>query len=71
MHLIYFSYNENTKNTCHNFAKLNYKYMKVKHKLKLLYFQVDEGLVCMDIASTFHIPIITYQSLNVKVFWKI
>jgi hypothetical protein len=39
----------------HNFAKLNDKYMKVKHQLKLLYFLVDEGLVCMDLVSTFHI----------------
>jgi hypothetical protein len=29
--------------------------MKVKHQLKLLYFPIDEGLVCMDIVSTFHI----------------
>jgi hypothetical protein len=45
--------------------------MKVKHQLELLYFQVDEGLVCMDVVSTFHILVIIYQSFNVKVFWKI
>jgi hypothetical protein len=71
MHLNTFFCNANTKNTCHNFAKLNYKYMKVKHQLELLYFQVDEGLMCIDIVSTFHILVITYQSFNVKVFWKI
>jgi hypothetical protein len=45
--------------------------MKVKHQLKLLYFQVDKGLVCVDIVSTFHVIIIIYQSFNVKEFWKI
>jgi hypothetical protein len=44
--------------------------MKVKHQLKLLSFQVDKGLVSMDIISTFHIIVIIYQSFNVKVFWK-
>jgi hypothetical protein len=44
--------------------------MKVNHQLELLYFQVDEGLVCMDIVSTFHILIIINQNCNVKVFWK-
>jgi len=34
---------------CHNFEKYSYKYMKVKHQLKLLYFQVDKALMCMDI----------------------
>ncbi len=55
MHLTTFLKNASTKSTCHNSAKLNYKYMKVKHQLESLYFQVDEGLVCMDIISTFHI----------------
>jgi hypothetical protein len=45
--------------------------MKVKHQLKLLYFQVDKILMSIDIVSTFHIIIIVYQSFNVKVFWKI
>jgi hypothetical protein len=45
--------------------------MKVKHLLELLSFQVDEGLVCMDIVYPFHILVIIYQSFNVKVFWKI
>jgi hypothetical protein len=44
--------------------------MRVKHQLELLYFQVDEDLLCMDIISTFHILVIIYQSFNVKVFWK-
>jgi hypothetical protein len=44
--------------------------MKVKHQLKLLYFQVDKGLVFMYIISTFHIIVPIYQSFNVKVFWK-
>jgi hypothetical protein len=71
MHLNTFFCNANTESTCHNFAKLNCKYMKVKHQLELPYLQVDEGLMCMDIVSTFHISVITYQSFNVKVFWKI
>jgi hypothetical protein len=45
--------------------------MKVKHQLELLYFQVDKGLMCIDIVSTFHIIVIIYQNFNVKVFWKI
>ncbi len=45
--------------------------MKVKHQLELLYFQVDKGLMYMDIVSTFHIIVIIVQSFNVKVFWKI
>jgi hypothetical protein len=45
--------------------------MKIKHQLELLYFQVDEGLMCMDIVSTLYILVIIYQSFNVKVFWKI
>jgi hypothetical protein len=43
------------ESTCHSYAKLSHKFMKLKHHLKLLYFQVDEGLVCLDIISTFHI----------------
>jgi hypothetical protein len=64
-----FFWNASTESKCHSFAK--YKYMKVKHQLELLYFQVHEGLVCMDTISTFHILVIIYQSFNVKVFWKI
>jgi hypothetical protein len=64
-------WNVNTESTCHNYENLNYKYMKIKHQLELLYLQVDEGLVCMDIVSTFHILVIIYQSFNVKIFWKI
>jgi hypothetical protein len=45
--------------------------MKVKHQLKLLYFQVDKGLMWINIISTLHIIIIIYQSFNVKLFWKI
>jgi hypothetical protein len=45
--------------------------MKVKHQLELLYFQGDEDRMCMDILSTFHILVIIYQNLNVKVVWKI
>jgi len=70
MHLSTFFWNANIESACHSFAKLNYKYMKVKHRLELLYFQVDEGLMCMDIVSTFHILFIMYQSFNVKLFWK-
>jgi len=36
--------------------------MKIKHQLELLYFEVDEGLVRMDINSTFHIVVIIYQN---------
>jgi hypothetical protein len=32
--------------------------MKVKHQIELLYFQVEKGLVCIDIVSTFHIIVI-------------
>jgi hypothetical protein len=39
--------------------------MKVRHQLKLLYFQVD------NIDSTFHIIVIIYQSFNVKIFSEI
>jgi hypothetical protein len=43
--------------------------MKIQHKLELLYFQVDEDLLCMDMVSTFHYLVIIYQkSFNVKVF---
>jgi hypothetical protein len=42
--------------------------MKVKHQIKLLYFQVDVGLVCINIVSTFHILVIIYQIFNVKLF---
>jgi hypothetical protein len=42
----YFFWNVSTENTCHNSTKLNYKYLKVKHQLELLYFQVDERLMC-------------------------
>jgi hypothetical protein len=52
MHLSTFFLNASTESTCHNSAKLNYKYMKVQHQLELLYFQVDEDLVCMDMIST-------------------
>jgi hypothetical protein len=37
--------------------------MKVKHQLRLLYFQVDKALVCMDIVLTFHIMVIIYEIL--------
>jgi hypothetical protein len=45
--------------------------MKAKHQIELFYYQVEKGLVCMDIISTFHIIVIIYQNLNVKLFWKI
>jgi hypothetical protein len=44
--------------------------MKIKHQLELLYSQVDRTLMCMNIVSTFHIMVIIYQSVNVKVCWK-
>jgi len=54
------------ESTCHNSAKYHsYEYMKLTHQLKLLYFQVNKGVMCMDIISTFHIIIIIYQSFNV------
>jgi len=70
MHLSTFFWNANIENTCHNSTKLNKKYLKVKHQLESLYFQVDEGLMCVNIVSTFHILIIIYQSFNVKYFGK-
>jgi hypothetical protein len=71
MHLNIVFGNASIESTCQSSTKMSYKYMKVKHQLELLYFEVDEGLVCMDIVSTFHILVIIYQSFNVKVFWKI
>jgi hypothetical protein len=71
MHLNTFFETQVLESTCHNSTKLSYMYMKMKHHLKLSYFQVDEGLVCMDIISTFHIIVIIYQSFNVNLFWKI
>jgi hypothetical protein len=56
---------------CHNFAKYNHKYMKVKHQLELLYFQADKILMYISILSIFHIMFIIYQNVNVKVCWKI
>jgi hypothetical protein len=44
--------------------------MKVQRQLELLYFQVDEYLMCMDMISTFHYLVIIYQSFNGKVSWK-
>jgi hypothetical protein len=44
---------------------------KVQHQLKLLYFQVDEDPMCIDMISTFHYLVIIYQSFNLKVSWKI
>jgi len=41
--------------------------MKVKYQLKSLYFQVDKALMCMNIVSPFHIMVIIYHSVNVKV----
>jgi hypothetical protein len=53
------------------FYKIKLQVHETKHQLELLYFQVDEGLVCMHIVSTFHIIIIIYQRFNVNIFWKI
>jgi hypothetical protein len=71
MHFNNFFWNASIEITYHNYAKLSYKYMKAKHQLDILYFQVDEGLMCMDIILTFHILYIIYQSFNVKIFWKL
>jgi hypothetical protein len=65
MHLITFFEMHVLKNMCHNFTN---KYMKVKHQLELLYLEIDKGLMCMNIVSTFYIIVIIYQSFNVKVF---
>jgi hypothetical protein len=46
MHLNIYIWNI-IKSTYHNYAKLIYKYMKAKHQVELLYFQVNEGLMCM------------------------
>jgi hypothetical protein len=45
MHLNLFIFNARIESTYHSYAKLSYKYMKAKHQLELLYFQVDEGLM--------------------------
>jgi hypothetical protein len=52
------------------FSKIELQVHEEKYQLELLYFQVDEGLMCMDIVSTSHILVIIYQSFNVNVFWK-
>jgi len=39
--------------------------MKVQCQLELLYFQVDEDLVYMDMVSTFHYLVIIYQSFKI------
>jgi hypothetical protein len=39
--------------------------MKVKHQLELLYF--DKTLMCMNTISTFHVLVIIFQKVNVKV----
>jgi hypothetical protein len=73
MHVITFFWNVSIESTCYNYTNLSYKYMKIQRQLKLLYFQVDEDLVCMDMVSTFHHIVIIYQSFNVKIFkifWK-
>jgi hypothetical protein len=36
------------------FCKIELQVHEEKHQLKLLYFQVNEGLMCMDIVSFFH-----------------
>jgi hypothetical protein len=37
----------------HSSTMYSYKYMKLTHQLQLLYFQVDKGIVCMDIVQNF------------------
>jgi len=71
MHLSFFFFKCKYKKYMHSFAKLSYKYMKVKHQLELLYFQVHESLKCIDIVLTFFILVIIYQSFNLKIFSKI
>jgi hypothetical protein len=53
------------------FYKIGLQLHESKTSIKLLYFQVDKNLMCMDIISTFHTIIIIYQSFNVEIFWKI
>jgi hypothetical protein len=70
MHLGIVFWNASIESTCHSFAKLSYKYMKVQRQLELLSFQVYEDLVRMDMISTFHYLVIIYQSFNGKISWK-
>jgi len=42
--------------------------MNLGFQLKLLYFQVDESLININVISTFHIIVIIYQSFDVKYF---
>jgi hypothetical protein len=44
--------------------------MKVKHQLKLLYFQVDKGLICMNIVLISDIVVKIYQVSMQKYFGK-
>jgi hypothetical protein len=43
------------QSTFHSSTQYSYKYMKLTHQLQLLYFEVDKGITCMDIAQNFHI----------------
>jgi hypothetical protein len=63
MHLSTFFEMQVLESMCHNFVKYSYKYMKIKHQLELLYFQVDKALICMNIVSTFHIMVIIIKVL--------
>jgi hypothetical protein len=42
--------------------------MTLGFQLNLLYFQVDESLININVVSTFHIIVIIYQSFDVKYF---
>jgi hypothetical protein len=70
MHLSTFFEMQILKRTS-QFYKIKLQVHESKTSIKLLYFQVDKILMCMDIISTFHTIIIIYQSFHVKVFWKI
>jgi hypothetical protein len=43
-----------------HFYKVELQVHSKKHQLELLFFQVDVGLVCMDIVSTFYILVVIY-----------
>jgi hypothetical protein len=42
--------------------------MKIQQQFKLLHFQVNKDLMCVDMVSTSHYLVIIYQNFNVKAF---
>jgi len=58
-------WNVSTKSTCHRFAKLSFKYMKIQHQLKLIIIS-SWWRPGMTMIPTFHYLVIIYQNFNEK-----